>query len=201
MPAHRTPPLSVTEIVTAATSMTAEISLDELSMRSVAAELGVTPMALYHHVGDRKALQSLVADAVVAAIPVPASDLAWPLWFAAFQESLEKHLPVHRGVARYLLEHPSTPAGAAVRSRTVEVLVGQGFDEPTALLAASTFHTHLLGRLAVTVVAGEQRADEPAWRQFGLSASDYAQFGLDVLIAGIQAQATSQQKRRHQSAH
>ena len=81
--------------------------------------------------------------------PVPARDLPWDLWLGAYHDALWKQLRRYPGVAHYLLEHPSTPAGAAVRRVTVEVFIEAGFDDRTALLATSTFHTLLLGRLAV----------------------------------------------------
>lgn len=189
MPARRTPPLTLPEIVAGAVALTAEHGLDALSMRAVAAELGVTPMALYHHVGDKDALVRLVADAVVAAVPAPAGDLPWDAWLSAYHDGLWKHLHSHPGVARHLLELPSTPAGAAIRRTTVDVLVAGGFDERTALLAASTFHTHLLGRLAVTATAADElRDDEPTWRAHGLTAEDYAAHGLATVIAGLRRQ-------------
>lgn len=189
MPAHRTPPLTPEEIIEAALVLTIDAGLPALSMRSLATALGVTPMALYHHVGDRDGLVARVADAVVARVPRPADDLPWDRWLAGYHDALGRHVPAYPGVAQYLLDHPSTPAGAAIRRRTVEVLEAGGFDRRTALLAASTFHTHLLGRLAVGVLPpAEQRDDEPVWQDVGLTAEDYAAFGLQVLLAGIGAQ-------------
>lgn len=189
MPARRTPPLSTPEIVGGALALTAAHGLDALSMRTVAAELGVTPMALYHHVSDKDALVELVADAVVAAVPTPAGDLPWDAWLTAYHDALWKQLRGYPGVARHLLEHPSTPAGAAIRRRTVDVLLAGGFDDRTALLAASTFHTHLLGRLAIQALPTvAHRDDEPEWRAHGLTADDYAAHGLATLIAGLRAE-------------
>src|SRR3954447_23712428 len=175
MPARRVPPLTVEEITRTALALTAERGLDEVGMRVVAAELGVTPMSLYHHVGDKETLTSLVADAVVAGVPVPAGDLRWDVWLGAYHDSLWKQLRGYPGVAHYLLEHPSAPAGAAVRRVTVEVFLKAGFDHRTALLATSTFHTLLLGRLAVHALGRDgQREDEPSWRAHHLTADDYS---------------------------
>jgi len=90
------------------------------------------------------------------------------------------------GVARHLLDQPSIPAGAAIRRRTVEVLVASGFSERDALLASSTFHTHLLGRLAIEAGSTRNaRADEPDWRAHGLTADDYVRHGLETILAGL----------------
>ena len=189
VPAHRDPPLKVDEIVETALSLTAEHGLDALTMRSVAGAIGVTQMSLYHHVGDKAALVDLVADAVVAGVPEPATDLPWDRWLTEYHDALWKRLHGYPGLARHLLEHPDTPAGAAIRRATVGVLTAQGFTERDALLASSTFHTHLLGRLAITAIpAATAGTGEPSWRSHGLSAADYSAHGVRTVIEGLRAQ-------------
>ena len=188
MPARRNPPLTRAEVIAAAIGLTRVRGIDSVSMRTVATELGVTPMALYHHIGDKGDLVSLVADAVIAGVPAPSAELPWDAWLTEYHDALWKQLRSYPGVARFLLDHPSTPAGAAVRRETVDVLRAAGFSGRDALLASSTFHTHLLGRLAIEVLpAGEQRADEPDWRAHGLDADAYVRHGLETVIAGLRA--------------
>lgn len=186
MPSHRDPPLTRDEIVATALAVTSDVGLDALTMRSLAEALGVTATALYHHVGSKDALVDLVLDALVAGVPTPAPDLAWDDWLVEYHDGLWQRLHGHRGLARRLLEHPSTPAGAAIRRTTVELLVARGFSERDALLAAATFHTYLLGRLAVDAFPEEiAREHEPTWRAHGLQAADYTAHGLQVVIAGL----------------
>jgi hypothetical protein len=91
-------------------------------------------------------------------------------------------------VARHLLEHPDTPAGAAIRRATVDLLVDRGFGLRDALLASSTFHTHLLGRLAIEAMPATTSGDgEPPWRSNGLSAADYTAHGVRTVIEGLRA--------------
>jgi AcrR family transcriptional regulator len=188
VPARRDPPLSVDEIVATALDLTGASGLRAVSMRAVAAALRVTPMALYHHVADRERLVALVIDGVVAGVPEPDAALRWDRWLADYHDALGKRIAAFPGVAQHLLENPSIPAGASIRRRTVEVLLGGGFDRRTALLASSTFHTYLLGRLAVRVLTTkEQRLDEPAWHDLGLTGQEYADFGLRTLLAGLEA--------------
>ena len=79
------------------------------------------------------------------------------------------------------------PSGAAIRRQTVDMFVKHGFDHRDALLASSTFHTHLLGRLVVdsqperTISSGE-----PTWSDEGLTAKAYAVHGLETIIAGLE---------------
>ena len=186
MPAHRVPPLTVDEIIRTALALTAERGLDELAMRACRRELGVTPMSLYHHVGDKDALTGLVADAVVAGVPTPARDLPWDVWLGEYHDALWKRLRGYPGVARYLLEHPSHPGRCGDSPRHRDVFVEGGFNDRDALLATSTFHTHLLGRLAVEALPQRDGGDdEPSWRSQGLTASDYTTHGLRTIIEGL----------------
>ena len=188
MPARRAPALDGKQILTTALAITAEHGLDAVTMRAVATELSVTPMSIYYHVGDKDALIGQVIDAIVAAVPTPDGGLAWETWLTEYHDALWKHLHQYPGVARQLLEHPSTPAGAAIRRATVEMLIARGFDERSALLASSTFHTYLLGRLAIEALPAEiNRNHEPSWRALGLSAEDYSRHGLETIIGGLRA--------------
>ncbi|MDO8361663.1 MAG: helix-turn-helix domain-containing protein [Actinomycetota bacterium] len=188
MPSHRDPPLTVDEIISTTLALTADVGIEALTMRAVATALDVTATALYHHIGSKDALVGLVLDAVVAGVATPATGLAWDQWLIAYHDGLWNRLQAHRGMARHLLEHPSTPAGAAIRNTTVDMLVASGFTERDALLAAATFHTYLLGRLAVDAFPDEiARPHEPSWRSHGLGAADYTAHGLKVVIAGLHA--------------
>jgi AcrR family transcriptional regulator len=55
------------------------------TMRAVAQALGVTPMALYHHVEDKAALAALLVDAAIGERPLPPPTGVWrdDLWTIA----------------------------------------------------------------------------------------------------------------------
>lgn len=65
----RPPTLNRALIVEAAHAQLDEGGVQNFSMRSLAARLGVTPMAVYRHAGDREQLLSLVLDDVSASFP------------------------------------------------------------------------------------------------------------------------------------
>src|SRR5687767_7906925 len=79
MPRSRTPratrpapqQLSEQDIVDAALRLIRKSGADKLSMRTLAAQLGVTPMAIYYHVPSKQALLDLVIDSVFANVPMP----------------------------------------------------------------------------------------------------------------------------------
>lgn len=76
MPPARTP-LTPDRIIATAIGIADQDGLDAVSMRTVAAQLDVVPMALYKHVRDKNALLGGMIDAVVAAYPGPPTDLVW----------------------------------------------------------------------------------------------------------------------------
>ncbi|HEX7993943.1 MAG TPA: TetR/AcrR family transcriptional regulator C-terminal domain-containing protein [Streptosporangiaceae bacterium] len=77
-----------------------------LSMRAVAAELGVGTMSLYRYVSDREELELLVVDKVLAAVDVrrPAG-LSWQGWVAELAQRSRVAIAAHPAVVPLLLAH------------------------------------------------------------------------------------------------
>jgi AcrR family transcriptional regulator len=63
---RRGPPLTQEEIVAAALAIADTEGLEAISMRKLAAKLGVGAMTLYHHVADKQELLLLMSDAIGA---------------------------------------------------------------------------------------------------------------------------------------
>lgn len=59
---------SLADVVAAALRVLREQGLEGCSMRRVAAELGVQPSALYHHVPNKQSLLALMADEIVRGV-------------------------------------------------------------------------------------------------------------------------------------
>ena len=60
----RSTPLELDEILTTALRLVQEEGRDVLSMRKLAKEVGVTPMALYHHIPDKPSLMNALVERV-----------------------------------------------------------------------------------------------------------------------------------------
>jgi AcrR family transcriptional regulator len=69
--------LSRERIVNEAIVLADRDGLDALSMRRLAASLGVDPMSLYHHVRDKEALLDAIGDALVTRIERPEAAGEW----------------------------------------------------------------------------------------------------------------------------
>lgn len=65
------------EVVDAALTVAGRDGIGQLSMRAVAAEVGVTVMALYRHVANKEALLDAMVGRMLGHIDLPADDLSW----------------------------------------------------------------------------------------------------------------------------
>ena len=70
-------PLSRDRVLTAAVALADGVGIEALSMRRLAQELGVVPMALYKHVANKEELLDGMVDALVSEIDPPVRDAAW----------------------------------------------------------------------------------------------------------------------------
>jgi AcrR family transcriptional regulator len=93
-------------VLRAAVALADEVGLESLSMRKLAEELGVVPMALYKHVANKEELLDGMVDVVVGEIDPPVSGTDWK--GAVRQRILSAR--------RCLLRHPW--ASRAIESRT-----------------------------------------------------------------------------------
>ncbi len=66
--------LDAEEIVTAAVDIFRESGLDAVSMRSVSARLGVSPVPLYSRIGNKEALVDAIADRLLADLAPPRAE-------------------------------------------------------------------------------------------------------------------------------
>ena len=96
----RRPQLTPQRIVTEALTVIAEDGIEALTMRSLAARLGVVPGALYHHVGNKQQLQDLLLDGVLAEVDFHTDpSLAWTDQLKILATRLNQVLEAHPGVA------------------------------------------------------------------------------------------------------
>ncbi|MGW7451773.1 TetR/AcrR family transcriptional regulator C-terminal domain-containing protein [Streptomyces sp. NPDC054787] len=99
-------PLNRDRVLRAAVALADATGIDALSMRRLAQELDVVPMALYKHVANKEELLDGMADAVVGEIDPPA---AGPDWRSVVRGRI-------LSARRVLLRHPW--AARVIESRT-----------------------------------------------------------------------------------
>ena len=120
-PARTRQPLTREDLVRAALEVLDEAGIDGLTMRNVAARLGVQSASLYWHVRDKDELLALIADAICAEIKPPRPDRPWIDQLVAMAWEFRRVLLAHRDAALVLANTP--PVGPnRLRSRRADAV-------------------------------------------------------------------------------
>lgn len=141
-----------------------ELGLDGLTLRSVAAHLGVSISALYHHVSSKDDLMRLAAEYTAARVPVPEDHgQHWARWLLEWAVYSRDALLAHPGLLTQYLEGAIAPEAIASNVDTVlGVLVRQGFTPLEANAAYQLVTSCALGTAVSTIREREAaRAGRP----------------------------------------
>lgn len=187
------------DIVGRAVDVLDQYGLPDLSMRRIAAELGLQPSALYHHFGSKQELLAAVADEILdrGRRDVPAGD--WDAEVVALSHGLRDAMLAYRDGAELVATVHAFGLGVRTPAeRLAAAVAGAGFDEDFAGAAAMTILHFVFGH-----VSGEQihlQANsvgaidaDPADRSRGASFD----LGLSLILDGIrQRQDAADRVRR-----
>lgn len=200
-------PLTRERIVSAALALIDEVGLDKLSMRRLGRELGVDPMAVYHHVPNKDELLRAVVHKVFAELRVPKRQESW-------QRRVRDWAGTYRSVAR---EHPNlvlrilsdtaavAVAAAAVNESLYSALEDSGLAPIDAVRGADVIVDFVHGVVLAEVSAAAHDEDAVAAFHAALDERppedvavqrrlleavsgqrrDSFEFGLDVILAGL----------------
>jgi TetR/AcrR family tetracycline transcriptional repressor len=155
-------------VVAEALTAIAADGAQSLSMRALAARLGVVPGALYRHVRGKEQLYDLILDAVLAEVDCRADHtLAWTAQVATLARRLRAVLENHPGVAALLkTRDPLSPASLALAEGFLAPLHAAGLGGQEAALAFRLIYDYTLGfALADPTSPAEQRLRDPATKE------------------------------------
>jgi AcrR family transcriptional regulator len=164
----RRPQLTRERVVAEALAVIAQDGVQALTMRALAARLGVVPGALYHHVGNKEQLQDLVLDGVLAEVDCRVDpSLAWTERIKLLAHRLRAVLEDHPGVAAILkTRDPLGPHSLALAEAFLAPLQAAGFGDREAGLAFFLLVDYTVG-FAVSspsISVNEQRVRDAAIR-------------------------------------
>jgi TetR/AcrR family transcriptional regulator, tetracycline repressor protein len=197
---------------------------DAVTIRRIAQEFGVTPMALYWHVANKDELLAAMGDALLAGVVPPPATGSWSAQLRAVVEILIRNLSQHPAAAelvlpRILVAEP----GLRITEFTLSLLEDAGFSRDQAadlarmgLQTAMTLVTQLPGaesqaaREERDALLAEKRAhidrlpDDlyPHVRAAALVLTGcddeevYYSFGVDLYIEGAQALLRREKRSR-----
>jgi AcrR family transcriptional regulator len=155
-----------------------------LSMRGLAAKLGVEPMSLYHHVKSKDALFDRMIDAVFDKIAVPTPGTRWNSALRTLAESARTVLARHPWAS--LIDARTTPSTLRYHDAIIGVLRGAGFSIELTAHAMSLLDGYVRG------FALHQSLSEHLVGSIPRSGSREFQFGLRLVLDGLDQALTSE---------
>lgn len=164
---NRRPVLTRDRVVAEALAIISADGAAALSMRALAAGLGVVPAALYRHVRSKEQLYDLILDGVLAEVDCQADPaLPWAGQVTALAHRLRAVLEDHPGIAALLqTRDPISPASLALAEAFLAPLQAAGLPGPQAALAFRLIYDYTLGfALSDRTSASEQRLQDAATR-------------------------------------
>lgn len=138
-------------IVDAALTLLDEDGIDKLSLRRLAAHLGMHAPGLYWYIENKQALIDLMAQAIIsrglAELEQPSREAPWQEWLVDLAVAIRRALLSHRDGARvvggsYLMR---TGAVTPFVETSLEILEDSGFDRLFALGATMTMVRYAIG--------------------------------------------------------
>ena len=209
-------PVTPDRIADAALRVIDAEGLDGLTVRRLAQELGVGTMTLYWYVKNKDEVLDLVADRMLAGIAIPPPDVDWQVAAREVATDVRAAALRHAAAVPIMVGRGSFgPNGLGLTEQSLRVFAAAGFDDDDAadayfaisnfvwgFCAQQTASASLSSRPGFDVKAyyGMVRqyienlpADRypnlqrSAQRIFNASLDERFRFGLDCLIAGLEA--------------
>lgn len=139
--------LTPEHIAAAALAVADREGLAALTMRAVAAELGMATMSLYRYVTGRAELEGLLVDLVLADVDItPPPRAQWPKQLTVLVERMRDTVAAHPGIVPLTLIHRHTSTGVQRWSESVlRVLTEAGFTGPQRVVALRGLLSYLIG--------------------------------------------------------
>jgi AcrR family transcriptional regulator len=149
-------------VLDATLSLAEESGLEAVSMRAVASRLGVTPMALYHHVHDKEDLLDALIERLLGELPLPDPSLPWPERLRALAASLRETAGRHPDAFLMLLRRPATtPAALRAREAVYAALNDAGVPDTLVPRVERLLSTFMIG-FAASETSGRFAAHDRA---------------------------------------
>ena len=155
-------------VVAEALTIIAADGAGALSMRGLAARLGVVPGALYRHVRSKEQLCDLAVDGVLAEVDTHAGHAeGWAEQVRVLARRLRAVLEDHPGVAALLkTRDPLGPRSLALAEAFLTALHEAGLPDRQTAQAYSLVYDYTLGfALSDRTTVNEQRVQDPATRR------------------------------------
>jgi AcrR family transcriptional regulator len=176
--------LSVERIVDAACRIVDRDGLGGLSMRKLGGELGVDPMAVYHHVADKRQLLALVTARTIGTMTPPDPAAPWDTRVRQWAMNYWDVVAKHRELTLAGLADPEIAAGGLPSTEPLLAAIADSglrtdLVEPNAFIVVDAVHG-----AALSVGSTDRKAaDDLATLRAAF------EVGIDTIVAGLAALA------------
>jgi AcrR family transcriptional regulator len=199
-PGQRAPrgTISRGQIVEAALRSLRTTGFEQMTIRSLAADLDVAPMSLYRYIRDKDDLMDeVVEELLIQSRPMPGSTGTWQSRLTVAAERLRRLLVREPGALYVYLRHPViSPTAIRRMEMMLKILRDAGYDTASSKTAYAALQTYTVGFAALeTSRAGWVPPPEKTSRMANelVAMTSPKQFvnGLSYLLAGIEREAGS----------
>lgn len=162
-PVRESSGLSVDRILEVAIKICERDGFEAISMRRLADELGVSPMAMYRHVETKHALLELIADRYIALLDLAEDEQDWRERLVRIFQSLGELMVEHPVLAHVLIAQPvQGPTAYAFAEVVLGVLRTHGFGDEDAVEMFGVLSSFTVGFTLIqrSRVAGTQDGRE-----------------------------------------
>jgi TetR/AcrR family tetracycline transcriptional repressor len=200
--------LSEQAIVDATLALIRRNGATALTMRDLADELGVSPMAAYYYVDNKDGLLRLVGDHIYSTVEVPPADSGpWHERLRALVRAQRDAMKVYPGLSEALL-YVDMEHKRRLEDAELDILLDAGFSPADAVPAFRTLLSWVTGNAAIETLLRDPKRRRPsrAWTKAQrltydrnqmpeMHADDYFEYGLDALIEGMRTELEGNLKR------
>jgi AcrR family transcriptional regulator len=215
--AAKRPRLTADRVLSGALALVDEIGIDDFTIRRLADVLDVKPMTIYHHVPSKEAIIDGMVDVVFSEIGLPDAALGWKAAVRGRCASARVVLARHRWAAPYMesrtspgaatLAHHDAVLGCLRSGMSIEMtahayamldayVYGFALQEATLPATAGEEMAQLATEMFEHVPADEYRHLAEFTTQHvmlpGYDFADEFDFGLDLILDGLERAAASQ---------
>jgi AcrR family transcriptional regulator len=165
-PTGRRAPRSREDIAAAAIAVADTEGIDAVSMRRVAAELGLGTMSLYHYVRSKDELLDLMADGIMGGQLVDDAELrkGWRAGLSAIAHATRRNVERHPWMGQAMRPRPATvPGPNAMRhiDQSLAAVADTGLDVQGKMELIGTVDDYVIGYAFRARMFAEEEADAP----------------------------------------
>lgn len=170
--------LDRSQVVSSLHTLARRVGVQQVTMRELAAELGAAVPSVYYHVPGKQAALDLLAESVLADIPVPENG-PWDSRLAELYCAARDVMLGVPGIAGILQTRGGGERARRLDRLSRSLLADAGLTKAVAAAAHTVLYTYLLGSVSLDEARGNAAPVSKSTKRF--------RAGLDVIIAGIKA--------------